>query len=117
MNVSKKVASILAPLTNINPSMYRCQSESDMLEVLFMIKSDEILKTETIPLLSETFRKNGSISSEQCSQSAEIDNKGADDHKIIQENAVIENNIKINNSAIENFNTDVDKSDEESKNK
>lgn len=116
MNVSKKVASILEPLTNINPRMYHCQSESDMLEVLFMMKSDEILKTETVPLLSDTFRKNQSISSEICS--TEVNNKEDNDnridgHETIQGETIIENNVEINH--ISTSNTNIDKTNDSQK--
>lgn len=64
LNVSQKITAVLEPLTTINPSTYHCQCESEMLDALFATKGDETQKTETVPLLSDMFRKKESITSE-----------------------------------------------------
>lgn len=81
-----------------------------------MMKSDEILKTETVPLLSDTFRKNQSISSEICL--TEVNNKEDNDnridgHETIQGETIIENNVEINH--ISTSNTNIDKTNDSQK--
>lgn len=83
LNVSTKIIAVLEPLTTINPNTYHCQSETEMLDVLFMMKADEVLRMETVPLLSDSFRKKDSI----CSENYLYD---LNEHRVHQEKVSIE---------------------------
>ncbi|XP_077293769.1 sodium-independent sulfate anion transporter-like [Arctopsyche grandis] len=99
LNVSPKIIAILEPMTSINPNIYHCQSESEMLDALFVAKSDEVLKAEKVPLLSDSFCKRGSSSSEICvSRCGENGNDiDANRHTVIEEKVYIETNTKQQN--------------------